>query len=224
MKNKKLVFFMSSIAIILLITFFIKINYNSSKKGNNIINKSADEIKEYILNIDSYQANIDIKIKSNRNENIYKVEQKYNKECNVYKQKVIEPQNIAGVEFIYNGENLKVENTELNLSKIYEEYKYIESNELSLISFIEDFKEDKKARCYEERKFVILETQVKNGNKYISSKKLYINTEKGKLEKLEIKDITQDTKIYILYNEIEINELSKEEILAFSIKQFEQNI
>ena len=42
-------------------------------------NKSADEIKEYILNIESYKAIAEVTIKSNKNENTYKLEQKYNR-------------------------------------------------------------------------------------------------------------------------------------------------
>lgn len=224
MKIKKILIIISSIALILLITFFIKNNYNSLKIGNNISNKSADEIKEYILNIESYEAKATVTIKSNKNENTYILLQQYNKQSNIYKQVVIEPNNIAGVQFIYDGTNLKVENTELSLVKIYEKYQYIESNELSLVAFIEDFKENEEAKCYEENGMVLLETSVKNENKYLSSKKLHINKDKGKIEKLEIKDITQNTKIYILYNEMEINELSKDEILAFSIETLNQNI
>ena len=41
---------------------------------------------------------------------------------------------------------------------------------------------------------------------------------------MEINDITQNIQIYILYNEIEINILPKEEILAFSIEAFKENI
>ena len=224
MKNKKIIILIISIVIIVLFTFFIKNNYNSSKTGNNISNKSADEIKEYILNIESYKANAKVTIKSNKNENTYVVLQQYNMEGNIYKQEVLEPENIAGVQFVYDGTNLKIENTDLMLSKIYEEYKYIESNELSLISFTEDYKKSDESNYYEEENNIILETKIKDGNKYVAYKKLYINKEKGKIEKLEIKDITQNIKIYILYNEIEINELSKEEILAFSIKVLEQNI
>lgn len=224
MQNKKLLIIGTIIFCVILIIFFIKNNYNFSKKGNNISNKSADEIKEYILNIDSYQAIAEITIKSNKNQNTYKVEQKYNRENNIYKQEMLEPENIKGVQFIYDGTTLKVENTKLNLNKIYENYNYIESNELSLASFIEDYKQSNEAKYSEENGKLILETDVKKTNKYVANKKLYINKEKGEIEKLEINDITQNTRIYILYNKIEINTLSKEEVLAFSIKPIEQNI
>ena len=214
MKNKKIIIIIFAIILLILIIFLIKNNYKISKKGNNISNKSADEIKQYILNIESYQAVAKITIKSNKNENIYIAKQQYNKNDNVYKQEILEPFNIAGIQFIYDGTNLRVENTKLNLNKIYKNYKYIGSNELSLTSFIENYQQDEDAKCTEENGTII----------YIASKKLYINKQQGKIEKMEINDITQNIQIYILYNEIEINKLPKEEILAFSIEAFKENI
>lgn len=224
MKNKKMLIIIIFTILLLLIIFFIKNNYKISKHGNNISNKSADEIKEYILNIESYQANATIIIKSNKNENTYKVKQQYSKENNVYKQEVIEPDNIKGVQFIYDGNILKIENTKLGLSKLYENYNFINSNELSIISFIEDYKANMNSQIKEEDGRIILEAKVKSENKYVSGKKLYINKAEGKIEKLEIQDITQNTKIYILYNEIEINTEPKEETIAFSINELEENI
>ena len=56
MKNKKTVVIILATIFFIIIIFLIKNNYKFLKKGNNISNKSADEIKEYILNIESYQA------------------------------------------------------------------------------------------------------------------------------------------------------------------------
>ena len=41
---------------------------------------------------------------------------------------------------------------------------------------------------------------------------------------MEIEDGTQNDIIYILYNEIEINTVKKEEVLAFSLKTDEKDI
>lgn len=223
-KNWKIIIISSLILLMIILIILIKNNYNFSKKGNNITNKSADEIEKYILNIESYQARVQIVIKSNKNENKYIMLQKYNKENNIYLQEIIEPENIAGTRFIYDGQNLKIENTKLNLNKIYENYSYIESHELSLPAFIQDYKENDKSSFYEKENTVILETEVKTENKYTSKKKLYINKEKGKIEKMEIEDNTQNIRIYILYNEIEINDLETEEIVAFSINEIKTNI
>lgn len=224
MKNKKVLIIIILIILAILITFFIKTNYKFSKKGNNIINKSADELNEYILSIESYKATANIIVKSNKNENKYSIKQEYNKENNTFKQEVLEPQDIAGTQFVYDGTTLKVENTKLNLSKIYNNYKYIESHQLSLVSFIENYKQDEQAKCIEENGMVIFETNLIENNRYSQKERLYINKEKGKIERLEINDITQNTRIYILYNEIEINTTSKEEILAFHVKTFEEDI
>lgn len=223
-KTKKIIIISGLMLVVIILIILVKNNYNFSKKGNNITNKSADEIEKYILNIESYQANVQILIKNNRNENKYIMLQKYNKENNMYLQEVIEPENIAGTRFIYDGQNLKIENTKLNLNKIYEDYSYIGSHELSLPAFIQDYEQNDKSRFYKKENTVILETEVKSDNKYTAKKRLYINNEKGKIEKMEIEDKTQDIRIYILYNEIEINELEKEEIAAFSINEIKTNI
>ena len=55
-------------------------------------------------------------------------------------------------------------------------------------------------------------------------KTLYINKNENKIEKMEIKDTTQNVRIYILYNEIEFNNIPKEEVLAFSITITDSNI
>jgi outer membrane lipoprotein-sorting protein len=60
--------------------------------------------------------------------------------------------------------------------------------------------------------------------KYIKYKTLYIDKNTGKPTKMEIKDIAQKVLVYILYNEIKINNLQKEDILAFKLKQMQSDI
>lgn len=194
------------------------------KNGNNMSNKSADEIKEYILNISSYEAEVEINVISNKNQNKYKAKQQFVKEDNLYKQEIIEPENIKGVIFSYDGKNLKLENTKLGLNKIYEDYKYIGSNDLSLIQFVNDYNDVEEKSFQEKDGNVILELKIKNGNKYRTYKKLYVDKQRGVPTKMEIQDISQNIIIYILYNEIKINNLQKEDILAFKLSIENQDI
>lgn len=194
------------------------------KNGNNMSNKSADEIKEYILNISSYEAEVEINVISNKNQNKYKAKQQFVKEDNLYKQEIIEPENIKGVIFSYDGKNLKLENTKLGLNKIYEDYKYIGSNDLSLIQFVNDFNDVEEKSFQEKDGNVILELKIKNGNKYRTYKKLYVDKQRGVPTKMEIQDVSQNIIIYILYNEIKINNLQKEDILAFKLSIENQDI
>ena len=224
MKFKKTIIIFIIVLILILDVILIKNNYKTSKNGNNISNKSADEIENLILNIGSYEAKANITIKSNKNQNTYVVKQKYNKEGNLYSQEVLEPSGIAGTLIQYDGKDLTIKNTNLNVKKIYENYSYIESNILSLASFIEDYKQSESKEIKEENGIVKLQVKLSNNNKYTMEKTLYINKNENKIEKMEIKDTTQNVRIYILYNEIEFNNIPKEEVLAFSITITDSNI
>ena len=212
------------IIITIIAIFFIKTNYKLLKFGNNMSNKSIEEIAQYILDINSYEAEVSITVETNKNTNVYVAKEEFVKENNVFKREILEPENLNGICFIYDGSNLKLENSKLNLSKIYQNYPYISENTITLIGFIEDYTKSDETKVTENNGQIVLETKLKNGNKYIAYKKLYINKSTGNPEKLEIKDITQKTVIYILYNEIKINNLQKEDILAFKLKELTNDI
>ena len=205
---KKIVFIIIGLIIIIFLSFYI-FNYKVSKSGNNIsINKSADDIdniKEYILNINSYKAKISVTINSNKNTNEYVLLQEY-RAPNINKQEIIEPSNLKGVTIEYYGRNLKLTNTNLTLSKVFENYNNIGQNVLFLNDFIEEYKNNEKSEYIEQENEIILKTQNEK-NKYLSYKSLYIDKKTAKPVKMEIKDITQNITVYILYNEIEINNI-----------------
>lgn len=191
------------ILLVLLIIIFIQNNYKIEIFGNNMSNiSSCEDIQKYILNISKYSAVVDITINSNKTTNKYKIKQEYNN--GQFYSEVLEPNTIKGTIITYNGKDLKIENSNLNVSKIYANYKYIASNQLSLYDFIEDYKNSADANLKEEENRVVLETTVKNENRYLTKKVLYVDKKTKKPIKLEIKDNTQNVLVYILYNEIEI--------------------
>ena len=156
----------------------------------------------YILNIRSYEVTIEVTVKSNKNENKYIIKQIYNgPEDNM--QEVLEPSNIAGVKIIKNGNSLKLENSNLNLVSMFENYEYISENSLDLSSFIEEYKTDEKAMMKEKDNKVIMQTS--SGNKLKKHKTLYINKETGMPERMEIQDDNKNIAVYILYNEVKVN-------------------
>ncbi|HBC85140.1 MAG TPA: hypothetical protein DCZ30_07110 [Clostridiales bacterium] len=135
MKSKKgIIFILGLIVIAIIVFFFIKNNYKNINIGNNITNKSIEQIEEYILNISSYKARIEVEVVSNKNENKYVLMQKY-ASPNISKQEVIEPSNIKGIETIYNGSSLTINNSNLGLSSIYENYQYMVDNCLWIRKF-----------------------------------------------------------------------------------------
>ena len=184
-----------------------------SKIGNN---STSQEIVDFILNISSYETQIDVEIKSNKNSNKYKIKQKYiSNENNT--QEVIEPSNIQGVRIIREGTNLRFENTKLSLTKIIENYSDITQNNLDLENFIENYKNNSNSKYKEENDQIIMETNVKKENNYHKYETLYISRKTGKPIKMEIKDTNQNVIIYIKYNEIEINKLTNKNIYAFRL-------
>ena len=107
---------------------------------------------------------------------------------------------------MYDGKNMTISNTKLNLSSIYENYPYIGSNDLSIVSFIDDFKNNN-GNYYEKDGMIILETNVKKENRYRNKKILYVDKNNLNKIKLEVQDINQNTLVYILYNEIKLNNI-----------------
>ena len=167
----------------------------NSKIGNNT---NSQEIVDNILNISSYETKVEVKVVSNKNTNKYIIKQKY-KKPNESSQEILEPSNIAGIKITKKDNELKIENTNLNLSSIFENYEYVSDNILDLSSFIEDYKTNEKANWKEENNQIIMIT-----NKNNKEKKLYIDKTTKKPIKLEISDINKNTAVYISYNEINI--------------------
>lgn len=204
--RKKLVVIICIIIISLIfIIFFTKNNYKNFKTGNNMSNKNIEEIEEYILNISSYEATIQVTIESNKNTNKYVLFQQYISP-NKSKLIMLEPSNIAGLEITNDGNNLTITNTKLNLNNVYDNYEYVVGNQMSLETFISEYKtckEQNKAKLYEENDEYILEANVEQ-NKYIYNKRLYISKKTGNPTKLLIQDVNEKTLVYILYNEIKI--------------------
>jgi len=225
MEKKKLIIILGILAVLVIsviIYFFIKNNYKNLKSGNNMSNKNLKEIEEYILSIRSYNAKIEVEIQSNKNKNKYVLEQKY-AEPNVQKQIVLEPSNIEGLETIFDGNNLKINNTKLNLSTIYENYSDVTSNFLWLNTFTEEYKkmiETGKQNIIEQNGIIIME--IKDADEL--NKKLYIDRKTGKPIKMQIKNVSKNTTVYILYNEIEINSLKRDDVLAFRLKNVYVNM
>ena len=120
---------------------FYKNRVKDLKNGNN---KTSQEIVDYILNISSYEVQVTVDVTSNKNNNKYILKQTY-QSPNISTQEVIEPSNISGIKIENDGTNLKIQNSQLNLNTILQNYNFLGNNCLDLCSFVEDYKKDEKA-------------------------------------------------------------------------------
>lgn len=204
----------------LVLYFFFKNDNKNLNFGNNLSNKTLAEIEEYILNISSYEAEVEVQVESNKNQTKYLLKQKY-VSPNMEKQIVVEPSNISGLETTYDGNKLTIYNSKFNLNTIYENYEYLTDNFLWINSFIEDYKNAKangqNTKLYEQNNQIIMEVALASNNPYVASKRLIIDRTTGTIQKLIVQDKNQKNLVYILYNEITINSLKKEEVLAFRL-------
>ncbi len=203
LKLKKFLFIIIVIAILLTIflIFFSKKSYENMNIGNNNLNKTLEEVEDYILNIKSYTATIEVTVNSNKNSNKYLIKQSHQEEND--EQEVIEPGNISGVKITYKDSSLKVENSKLNLEKIYNNYPYIESNILWLNSFIEEYKNSTQKGISEKNEKIIMQIRRKNDKK-TAIEELILDKKTLKPTQLSIMDNNKNTIVYILYNEIEL--------------------
>lgn len=200
--KKKNIFILLAIAIIIgIIIFFTFFRTNTAKNLKIGNNTSSQEIVDYILNISSYETEVEIEINSNKNKNHYILKQQY-KSPDMSMQEIIEPSNIAGVKMIRNGNQLTIENTNLSLNSIFENYQYVSDNILDLSCFIKDYQADEKANWKEENNQIKMMTQ-----KDKEEKVLWIDRTTGKPTKLEIKWTNKNNTVYILYNEVNMNSL-----------------
>ena len=221
MKNKKfLIISVIVILAIILITFFCLNKSKTQKIGNN---STSQEIVDYILNISSFEATIEVETNSNKNSNKYVIKQQYI-EDGTSSQEVLEPSNIQGIKIIKSENNLKLENTNLNLINILENYDYMADNVLDLNCFIEDYKNNSQSNYEEKNDQIVMTTQTNNDNKYTKNKILYVDRKTGNPTKMEVKDINQNTTVYILYKEVKINNLNKNNILAFNLYNMQKEV
>lgn len=205
MRDKRKFFIIIFIILILLLIFifFRKNVANIFKNGNT--NISQENVND-ILNLKSYELISKITIKSNKNENKYVIKQSYiNPDYS--SQEVLEPENIKGTKIIREKNQIKLENTSLNLTTIFQDYEYVSENMLDLSTFLEEYKEGK-TNIKENEKEKILEVILSDNNPYVGKKILYIDKDTGKPTKMEIEDDNKNTKIHILYTEVKINNLS----------------
>lgn len=202
MKPKKIVILLITVILVGILIFFIFFKNDMSKNLKIGNTSTSQEVVDYILNMNSYEATIQVEVQSNKNTNQYILKQTYTKP-DVSTQEVLEPSNIAGVKMIREGQNLRIENSNLNLSTVFEKYEYISENDLDLNAFIEDYKKDENAKFKEENNQIIMKTNKSSSS--AKNKTLYIDRNNGKPTKMEITDNNKNTTVYIVYSEVNVN-------------------
>ena len=132
--NKRIMFVFGIICII----FFCGFYYIFFIYGNNNIRNQNEFVEDVFKKLEKYEANVDVEVISNKNENKYNMVQIVDGE---YSKLIVNtPENVKGLEIEFKDENLKITNEKNNMEKVYENYKLLIKNSLFVNSFIEDYK------------------------------------------------------------------------------------
>lgn len=185
-----------------MIIFFIFYSYKYKKNVNTINIQSKEDVEEYILSINEYNAVLDVEVVSNKNRNVYKLKQEEDilKETSI--QEILE-NNYRNLIIENRDKKVIIKNNTMNVEKVYSNYGYFMDNTLFLSTFIKQYKESKNRIIKENGEFYIVEIKLEDNR--VSKKVLYINKKSKKIISMEVYDINQNRTIYILYKEIEIN-------------------
>ena len=196
--NKKMMFIFAIICIIIFFIFY----YIFCISGNNIIRNQKEFIEDIFEDLECYEADIDVVITSNKNENQYNMKQIVDGKDS--KLVINSPENVKGLEIEIKDNNLKITNTKTNMEKIYENYKKIINSSLFINSFIEEYDEFPSQIQENDNEIIVKIDLERENNTYTKFKELYLDKETGLPRKLLIKDNNQKINTSILYNDIKI--------------------
>ena len=196
--NKKMMFIFAIICMIIFLIFY----YIFCISGNNIIRNQKEFVEDIFEDLESYEANIDVIVKSNKNENIYNIDQIVNGENS--KLIINSPDSVKGLEIEINEDNLRIINRKTNMEKVYENYKSIINNSLFINCLIEEFEKFPSEILENENDIIVKINLGRKNNTYIKSKELYLNKKTKLPTKIVIKDDNQKVNTSIIYNDIKV--------------------
>ena len=196
--NKKILFVFGIICIIIFLIFY----YIFCITGNNIIRNQNEFVEDMLKDLEEYEANIEVTIRSNKNENTYSMYQIVDEEYS--KLLVNSPENVRGLEIELKDGKLKMINEKTNMEKIYENYETIINNDLFINSFIDEYKKDEVEISENEVEIIVKVEREENKNIYIKSKELYLDKKTRLPKKLLLKDNSQNINTSIIYTDIKI--------------------
>ena len=188
---------------IFLLLIFAFCGYKFFRTGNNKNIESIDELGEYILNISNYEIEANVTIYSNKNSNTYRfTEYKMNE---YQKQEIFNEEDNNSIVIENDGDKLTIKNTLLDLTQVFENYEEVAKNTIGFDAFLDDYNNSDSVNISEDEKYYLIFVKVKNSsNKYIQNKTLFVDKKSGKAEKIEVKDINNNSTIVIEYTRFQI--------------------
>ncbi len=196
--KKKIMFIF---VLICIIVFFI-LYYIFLILGNNIFRNKNEFVEKIFKSLENYEAEIDVIVVSNKNQNIYSMSQTVNNETS--KVVINSPENVKGLIIEQKNDELFIRNTRIDMEKRYSNYELSDENNLFIGSFVKDYQKNCSEIIESDYELIIKVEMKDSENTYLQSKELYIDKIKKIPTKLIIKDNAKKINTSIIYNDIKI--------------------
>lgn len=202
---------------VLLISCFFTLGLSSCGKDDNL--SEMEKIQKNLNEMESYQANTEFTVISNKGESEYKAVQMATKDGK-YKIEMTAPDAAKGNYTIYDGNSVCQYNAKLDKTVKVEMPDLKGRNEIILFSFIENYLKSEgvaiETANMEEKSYTVLEAVIPGSNPVLSTEKLFVSNENFLPEKLIIYDQNGKERYIILYKDFEYNKQFDESIFDTS--------
>ena len=167
-----------------------------------------EKIHKRYIGLDSYEATVRVVYVSNQGKNEYKMKHYY-KRSGQYRIEIMEPQNLAGIVTIFDGEKVTQMNPNIEGKALVEIEKSPYREEILLGSFFKNYFQSQEVALevgkMEEGEATVLETQVPNNNPMLAFERLWIGHEKWDPMYMILYDDKQEKRIVVKYDEFMYN-------------------
>jgi len=170
---------------------------------------AMEKVQKQLTEMECYKSDATIKRTSNRGEMTYDTTQ-YNNMTGEYRLEINGPEAMAGNYTVYDGNNVSQYNAKTNETVTLDVPEGQKGSQLFLCTFVKNYMQSEDvsvdtAATLDETKCTVLEAVIPDGNKYISTEKLWVDNETLIPLKLVIYDENGGERYEITYNNFEYN-------------------
>ncbi len=178
-----------------------------------------EKIQNMLTDMETYEAETEFSVISNKGETIYKAIQTADKNGR-YKIDMLSPENVNGNYTIFDGQSVCQYNKSLD-KKIKVDMPDLKGrNEIILFNFVENYLNSEgvalETASMEESTYTVLEAVIPGGLELLATEKLFVNNETLLPEKLIIYDKNGNERYIIVYKNFEYNKELDENIFNIS--------
>jgi len=167
-----------------------------------------EKIQKRYMGLDSYESLVKVTYISKQGKNEYKMKHYY-KRSGEYRIEIVEPQNLAGIVTIFDGQKVMQANPKIEGKAIVEIEKSPYREEILLGNFLKNYFQSQEVSIevgkMGEGEVTVLETQIPGDNPLLSYGRLWVDNESHDPIYMILYDNKQEKRIVVQYEEFMYN-------------------